>query len=212
MGRRRCTPFFSLRSAHEGPRCARSTRLSGSAGAAQCRTGAWPWAVGHGITSGVWGGTTEDERRLLRRHAERSDTELAAARAAQSGGSASVRPDSEHHSELPGIGVGLTAGPCDRPTGLPSAAGYRAGPRRLRCTLGPARCLRHDRMFSASRWARSVHADVICLKAGNSAGSGTRNRFPAVSGSGVIARSVPSASLWPGRTAPPANPAGGPHQ
>jgi hypothetical protein len=24
------------------------------------------WAIDHGITSGVWGGTTEDERRALR--------------------------------------------------------------------------------------------------------------------------------------------------
>jgi len=27
------------------------------------------WAIDHGITSGVWGGTTEDERRTLRRPA-----------------------------------------------------------------------------------------------------------------------------------------------
>jgi WhiB family redox-sensing transcriptional regulator len=29
------------------------------------------WAMDQGITSGVWGGTTEDERRALRRPAER---------------------------------------------------------------------------------------------------------------------------------------------
>src|SRR5258708_21736946 len=45
-------------------------------------------------------------------------------------------------------------------------------------------------MFSASRWAYSVHGDVICLMAGNSAGSGTRNRFPAVRREPYIARSV----------------------
>jgi len=30
------------------------------------------WAIDHGITSGVWGGTTEDERRALRRPAEKT--------------------------------------------------------------------------------------------------------------------------------------------
>ena len=29
------------------------------------------WAIEHGITSGVWGGTSEDERRVLRRPAGR---------------------------------------------------------------------------------------------------------------------------------------------
>jgi WhiB family transcriptional regulator, redox-sensing transcriptional regulator len=29
------------------------------------------WAIDHGITSGVWGGTTEDERRALRQPAEK---------------------------------------------------------------------------------------------------------------------------------------------
>ena len=29
------------------------------------------WAIDHGITSGVWGGTAEDERRALRRPAEK---------------------------------------------------------------------------------------------------------------------------------------------
>ena len=45
-------------------------------------------------------------------------------------------------------------------------------------------------MFSASGWAYSVHADVVCLMAGNSAGSGTRNRFPAVRREPCIARPV----------------------
>jgi hypothetical protein len=56
-----------------------------------------------------------------------------------------------------------------------------------RCTAKPeAFRAWHHRMFSASRWADSVHADVICLMAGNSAGSGTRNRSPAVTGSRVL--------------------------
>jgi WhiB family transcriptional regulator, redox-sensing transcriptional regulator len=29
------------------------------------------WAIDHGVTSGVWGGTTEEERRALRRPAEK---------------------------------------------------------------------------------------------------------------------------------------------
>ena len=29
------------------------------------------WATDHGVTSGVWGGTTEEERRVLRRPAEK---------------------------------------------------------------------------------------------------------------------------------------------
>jgi hypothetical protein len=45
-------------------------------------------------------------------------------------------------------------------------------------------------MFSASFWAYSVHADVICLMAGNSAESGARNRFAAVRREPCIARSV----------------------
>jgi hypothetical protein len=42
------------------------------------------------------------------------------------------------------------------------------------------------RMFSASGWTYTVHADVICLMAGNSAGPGARNSFPLFGGSRVL--------------------------
>jgi WhiB family redox-sensing transcriptional regulator len=34
------------------------------------------WALDHGITDGVWGGTTEDERRAIRNLARRMTTSL----------------------------------------------------------------------------------------------------------------------------------------
>jgi WhiB family redox-sensing transcriptional regulator len=39
--------------------------------ACAARVACLAWAIDHGIGSGVWGGTTEDERRALRRPAEK---------------------------------------------------------------------------------------------------------------------------------------------
>jgi WhiB family redox-sensing transcriptional regulator len=39
--------------------------------ACAARAACLAWAIDHGIGSGVWGGTTEDERRALRRPAEK---------------------------------------------------------------------------------------------------------------------------------------------
>ena len=39
--------------------------------ACPARAACLAWAIDHGITSGVWGGTTEDERRALRQPAEK---------------------------------------------------------------------------------------------------------------------------------------------
>ena len=39
--------------------------------ACPARAACLAWAIDHGITWGVWGGTTEDERRALRQPAEK---------------------------------------------------------------------------------------------------------------------------------------------
>ena len=40
--------------------------------ACPAQTACLAWAIDHAVTSGVWGGTTEDERRAIRRPAERT--------------------------------------------------------------------------------------------------------------------------------------------
>src|SRR6478735_12136083 len=68
------TPILtcSSLSARPGTRCARLTRPNESAASALCKSSAWP--LENGVTDGVWGGATEDERRAIRSLSRRKKT------------------------------------------------------------------------------------------------------------------------------------------
>ena len=61
----------SSRSARWGPALRQIDKAKRICQACPAKAACLAWAIDHGITSGVWGGTAEDERRALRRPAEK---------------------------------------------------------------------------------------------------------------------------------------------